>query len=58
MLGINICFSSVIYLDDKLFRYLAITQCDLKTVGDEFNKKPYALAVQKGSPLKDQLNDA
>ena len=46
------------YLDDKLFRYLAMTQCDLKTVGDEFNKKPYALAVQKGSPLKDQLNDA
>ena len=27
-------------------------------VGDEFSRKPYALAVQQGSPLKDQLNDA
>ena len=33
-------------------------QCELQTVGEEFNMKPYALAVQKGSPLKDQLNDA
>ena len=47
--------------DDKIFRYLAMTECDLQVVGyegDEFSKKPYALAVQKGSPLKDQLNDA
>ena len=47
--------------DDKQFRYLAMTQCDLQVVGneeDEFSKKPYALAVQKGSPLKDPLNDA
>ena len=34
-----------------------MTECDLQLVGAEFNKKPYALAVQKGSPLKDQLND-
>jgi len=27
-------------------------------VGEEFSRKPYALAVQQGSPLKDQLNDA
>ena len=27
-------------------------------VGDEFSRKPYALAVQQGSPLKDQFNDA
>ena len=47
--------------DDKFFRYLAMTECDLQVVGyegDEFSKKPYALAVQKGSPLKDPLNDA
>ena len=46
---------------NKIFRYLAMTECDLQVVGyegDEFSKKPYALAVQKGSPLKDQLNDA
>ena len=35
-----------------------MTECDLQMVGDEFSRKPYALAVQQGSPLKDQLNDA
>ena len=39
-------------------RYLAMTNCDLQMVGEEFSRKPYALAVQQGSPLKDQLNDA
>merc|ERR1712066_104716 len=39
-------------------RYLSQTNCDLQMVGDEFSRKPYALAVQQGSPLKDQLNDA
>jgi len=39
-------------------KYLAMTNCDLQMVGDEFSRKPYALAVQQGSPLKDQLNDA
>merc|ERR1719436_1175880 len=38
--------------------YLSMTNCDLQMVGDEFSRKPYALAVQQGSPLKDQLNDA
>ena len=39
-------------------KYLAMTNCDLQMVGDEFSRKPYALTVQQGSPLKDQLNDA
>ena len=39
-------------------KYLSMTNCDLQMVGDEFSSKPYALAVQQGSPLKDQLNDA
>ena len=26
-------------------------------VGEEFSRKPYAMAVQQGSPLKDKLND-
>ena len=38
-------------------RYLDMTECDLQMVGEEFSKKPYAMAVQEGSPLKDQLND-
>ena len=62
MPGKIICFLVFISgYEDKLFRYLAMTNCDLQVVGneeDEFSKKPYALAVQKGSPLKDQLNDA
>jgi len=39
-------------------RYQTTTNCDLQMVGDEFSRKPYALAVQQGSPLKDQFNDA
>nr|UTN00863.1 ionotropic receptor [Semanotus bifasciatus] len=39
-------------------RYLEITNCDLTIVGEEFSRKPYAIAVQQGSPLKDQFNTA
>ena len=39
-------------------RYAALTNCDLQMVGEEFSRKPYALAVRQGSPLKDILNDA
>ncbi|XP_035708909.1 ionotropic receptor 25a isoform X1 [Folsomia candida] len=39
-------------------RYEVLTSCDVQMVGEEFSRKPYALAVQQGSPLKDQLNDA
>lgn len=39
-------------------RYLELTNCDLQMVGEEFSRKPYAIAVQQGSPLKDQFNRA
>ena len=39
-------------------KYQEMTNCDLQMVGDEFSRKPYAVAVQQGSPLKDQFNDA
>ncbi|XP_071447959.1 ionotropic receptor 25a [Hetaerina americana] len=39
-------------------RYLTMTNCDLFMVGEEFSRKPYAIAVQQGSPLKDQFNSA
>ncbi|KPJ17158.1 Glutamate receptor, ionotropic kainate 2 [Papilio machaon] len=39
-------------------RYHVLTNCDLQMVGDEFSRKPYAIAVQQGSPLKDQFNNA
>ncbi|XP_050723400.1 ionotropic receptor 25a-like [Eriocheir sinensis] len=47
------------YLGDATdIRYLVLTNCDLQIVGEEFSRKPYAVAVQQGSPLKDQFNDA
>ncbi|KAG8282323.1 Ionotropic receptor 25a [Homalodisca vitripennis] len=47
------------YLGDATdIKYLAMTNCDLQMVGDEFSRKPYAIAVQQGSPLKDQFNNA
>ncbi|XP_036327744.1 ionotropic receptor 25a [Rhagoletis pomonella] len=39
-------------------RYLVMTNCDLQIVGEEFSRKPYAIAVQQGSHLKDQFNNA
>ncbi|XP_065335547.1 ionotropic receptor 25a [Cloeon dipterum] len=39
-------------------RYSVLTNCDLQMVGEEFSRKPYAIAVQQGSPLKDQFNNA
>ncbi|XP_063876417.1 ionotropic receptor 25a-like isoform X2 [Scylla paramamosain] len=47
------------YIGDATdIRYLELTSCDLQIVGEEFSRKPYAVAVQQGSPLKDQFNDA
>ncbi|XP_066145499.1 ionotropic receptor 25a-like [Euwallacea fornicatus] len=47
------------YLGDATdIRYLEATSCDLTVVGEEFSRKPYAIAVQQGSPLKDQFNKA
>ncbi|KAK4301458.1 hypothetical protein Pmani_026414 [Petrolisthes manimaculis] len=39
-------------------RYAILTSCDVMSVGDEFSRKPFAIAVTKGSPLKDQLSGA
>ncbi|XP_068084209.1 ionotropic receptor 25a [Anabrus simplex] len=44
--------------DASDIRYLQLTNCDLQMVGEEFSRKPYAIAVQQGSPLKDQFNNA
>ncbi|XP_044735980.1 ionotropic receptor 25a-like isoform X2 [Chrysoperla carnea] len=47
------------YLGDATdIRYLQLTDCDLQMIGEEFSRKPYAVAVQQGSPLKDQFNTA
>lgn len=44
--------------DASTIKYLAMINCDLIQVGEEFSRKPYAIAVQQGSPLKDQFNNA
>lgn len=44
--------------DASSIRYLAMINCDLIQVGEEFSRKPYAIAVQQGSSLKDQFNNA
>jgi len=44
--------------DASTIKYLVMTNCDLIQVGEEFSRKPYAIAVQQGSPLKDQFNNA
>lgn len=51
--------SGFAYLGDATdIRYLVMTNCDLQMVGEEFSRKPYAIAVQQGSHLKDQFNNA
>jgi glutamate receptor, ionotropic, invertebrate len=43
--------------DANDIRYQVMINCDLTTVGAEFSKKPYAIAVQQGSPLKDKFDE-
>lgn len=44
--------------DASDLHYLEMVNCDLQIVGDQFSRKPYAIAVQQGSPLKDEFNTA
>ena len=46
-----------LYMQATDIKYAVLTNCDLQIVGEEFSSKPYALAVQQGSPLKDLLTD-
>ncbi|KAJ8317339.1 hypothetical protein KUTeg_005243 [Tegillarca granosa] len=39
-------------------RYQTLTKCDLMEVGEQFSRKPFAFAVQDGSPLRAQLSNA
>lgn len=48
-----------VYIGDATdIKYQVLTNCEFQMVGDEFSRKPYAIAVQQGSPLKDQFNNA
>ncbi|CAG7815216.1 unnamed protein product, partial [Allacma fusca] len=37
-------------------KYQETISCELRSVGEEFSRKPYAIAVQKGSPLKESFS--
>ncbi|PVD29826.1 hypothetical protein C0Q70_09083 [Pomacea canaliculata] len=38
-------------------KYATYTNCELMVVGEEFSRKPYAFAVQEGSPLRDEVSN-
>lgn len=44
--------------DANQIRYAALTNCQLQQVGQEFARKPYAIAVQAGSKLKNEISKA
>lgn len=37
-------------------KYQEKTHCIFQQIGEEFSRKPYAIAVQKGSPLKESFS--
>lgn len=37
-------------------RYHAMVNCELVQVDDEISRRPYAIAIQQGSPLKDDFD--
>ncbi|CAB3400516.1 unnamed protein product [Caenorhabditis bovis] len=44
--------------DATEIKYAALTNCKLQQVGTEFSRKPYAIAVQSGHILKDEISSA
>lgn len=37
--------------------YLAKKNCQFLVIGEEFSRKPYAIGIQQGSPLKNELDE-
>ena len=44
--------------DATKIRYTVMINCDVRQVGNEFSRKPLALAVPENSTLKDELSSA
>lgn len=44
--------------EGSMVKWAAYTNCDVQSIGNEFSRKPLALAVQQESPLKDILSSA
>ncbi|XP_076335865.1 ionotropic receptor 25a-like isoform X2 [Tachypleus tridentatus] len=39
--------------DSTQVKYAAFSDCDLQVIGNEFSRKPMAIAVREGSYLRD-----
>ncbi|OWF55104.1 ionotropic receptor 25a-like [Mizuhopecten yessoensis] len=39
-------------------KYQTLTNCEVEAVGEEFSRKPFAFAVQDGSPLRSEISNA
>ena len=39
-------------------QYAILTNCELQQIGTEFSRKPYAIAVQSGSAMRDEFSVA
>ncbi|GMT14528.1 hypothetical protein PFISCL1PPCAC_5825, partial [Pristionchus fissidentatus] len=44
--------------DGMKIKYAELTNCNLQSVGNEFSRKRYGVAVQTGHPLKDEISRA
>lgn len=42
--------------DGTDIRFQVLQNCDLQVVGEEFSRKPYAIGLQRGSPLRHEFN--
>lgn len=39
-------------------KYATLTDCKLQQIGQEFSRKPYAVAVQEGSRLRAEISSS
>ncbi|KAI6240026.1 hypothetical protein M3Y99_00486300 [Aphelenchoides fujianensis] len=44
--------------DAMEIKYATLTNCKLQPIGQEFSRKPYAIAVQEGSRLKSEISSS
>lgn len=51
-----VCLHNVSIGDAMEIKYAILTNCKLQPIGTEFSRKPYAIAVQTGHPLKDKIS--
>ncbi|KAI1725677.1 ligand-gated ion channel domain-containing protein [Ditylenchus destructor] len=58
--GINRVLNSdkgfALIADAMKIKYAILTNCKLQQIGQEFSRRPYAIAVQTGHPLKDSIS--